>query len=67
MNIEKEKSERGVGGSSGFKKELNLPLKPIVFNKAVAPKWMTFYHSGSGEMLDAGQYFWLVLGSQKNS
>lgn len=48
------------------KEGTTLALKPIPTGKALAPKRMAFYMSTSNEMVEAAQYAFLVLGSQKN-
>ncbi len=52
--------------SKQSKKTPSLSLRPIPTGKARVPKRLGFYMSNSNEMMDAAQYAWLVLGSQKN-
>lgn len=67
MQLEKEKTRGGIGmDSEQSKKASTLSLKPIPTGRASVPKRLGFYMSNSNEMMDAAQYAWLVLGSQKN-
>jgi N-acyl homoserine lactone hydrolase len=67
MTVEKQESLGGTRiDTKQSKKTSNLSLKPIPTGKASIPKRMGFYMNNSSEMMDAAQYAWLVLGSQRN-